>query len=82
MTFDDELEKGIAEIIGGLRCPKDFRCYRSGFENLCKAKDFGNRYLLECLEETPEQCKFSVVAGGSCFCHCPLRVYIAKKLKK
>jgi hypothetical protein len=63
MTFDDELEKGIAEIIGGLRCPKDFRCYRSGFENLCKAKDFGNRYLLECLEETPEQCKFSVVAG-------------------
>jgi len=38
MTFDEELEKGIAEIIGELECPKAFRCYRSGFENLCKAK--------------------------------------------
>ena len=41
MTFDEELEKGIAQIIGDLKCPKDFRCYRSGFENLCKASNIG-----------------------------------------
>ena len=82
MTIDEELEKEIAEIIGDLKCTKNFKCYRSGFENLCKAKDFGNRFLLECLEEIPEECKFSVVFGRSYFCQCPLRVYIAKKMKK
>jgi hypothetical protein len=32
--MDEELEKEIREIIGDLQCPKDFKCYRSGFENL------------------------------------------------
>jgi hypothetical protein len=82
MTFDEELEKGIAEIIGDLQCPKDFKCYRSGFENLCKAKDFGVEPFLECLENTPQICKFSVMIGRSHMCQCPLRYYIFKKLKK
>jgi hypothetical protein len=29
-----------------------------------------------------EECNFSVVFGRSYFCQCPLRVCIAKKLKK
>jgi hypothetical protein len=82
MTFDEELEKGIAEIIGDLKCSKDFKCYRSGFENLCKAKDFGAELFLECLEENPEECKFSSHWKTFWLCDCPLRVYIAKKLKK
>jgi hypothetical protein len=82
MTFDEELEKEIAEIIGGLKCPKDFKCYRSGFENLCKAEDLGMDSFLVCLEETPSDCPFAFDFGSACFCQCPLRVYIAKKLKK
>ena len=82
MTFDEEIEKGIAEIIGDLKCPKDFKCYRSGFEDLCKASNIGVELFLECLEDTPQTCKFSVLMGRSCLCQCPLRYYIFKKLKK
>jgi hypothetical protein len=82
MTFDEELEKEIAEIIGGLQCPKSFMCYRSGFEKLCKVKDFSVEVFLECLEDTPQTCKFSLMIGRSYMCQCPLRYYIFKKLKK
>ena len=82
MTFDEELEKEIAEIVGDFQCPKNFRCYRSGFENLCKAKVAGTEaQLLICLEKHPKKCRFLNLAGGY-VCECPLRVYIAKKLKK
>jgi hypothetical protein len=80
--MNQEQKKEIEEIIGGMKCPKDFKCYASGFANLCKSRDFGNEFILECLEETPLQCKFSATFGRSYFCYCPLRVYIAKKLKK
>jgi hypothetical protein len=75
-------KKQIEEIIGQLKCPKDFKCYKSGFEVLCKAKDIGIESFLECLEETPFACKFAVPFGGLYYCQCPLRVYVAKKLGK
>lgn len=75
-------QKEIEEIIGQLKCPKDFECYKSGFKVLCKAVDVGVESFLECLEERPFKCKFSVAFGGLYYCQCPLRVYIAKKLKQ
>ena len=72
----------IEEFIGGMKCPKDFRCYKSGLENLCKAKDIGLETYLECLEENPQECEFSLSFGYSYFCRCRLRVYIAKRLGK
>ena len=82
MTLDKELKKELWELIGYLKCPKDFKCYRSGFENLCKAKAVGMEGFLDCLEENPRDCKFAFPFGHGHFCHCPLRVYIAKKVKK
>jgi len=75
-------KKQIEEIIGGMKCPRDFKCYKSGFENLCKAKDVGVKSYLKCLEENPINCQFSLFSGHSYFCRCPLRIYIVKKLKK
>jgi hypothetical protein len=72
----------IKKIIGRLKCRHEFRCCKMGFQDLCKAKDIGLESHLECLEEHPFDCTFSVAFGHSYFCHCPLRVYIAKKLKK
>jgi hypothetical protein len=77
----EEMEK-MEEIMGELKCQKDFRCYRSGLEDLCKARDIGLESHLECLEEAPYRCPFSVHFGRSYYCHCPLRVYIAKKLSR
>jgi hypothetical protein len=81
MTIDEEFEKEIAEIIGGLKCPKDFKCYRSGFKALCKARQIGGAAsFLECLEEDPRECIFSkFVSTGFYLCSCPLRKYIADK---
>jgi hypothetical protein len=82
MTFDEELEKEIAEIVGDLKCSKNFKCYRSGFETLCRIKAAGTEeQVLVCLEKHPLKCKFLNLTGGY-ICECPLRTYIARKLKK
>jgi hypothetical protein len=78
---DKETETEIEEIIDGMKCPKDFRCYKSGLEVLCKAKNVGDGLFLLCLEEHPKKCKFVAVDHGY-LCKCPLRIYIANKLKK
>jgi hypothetical protein len=80
--MNDENRKKIREIMGEMDCPKNFRCGDSGFERLCKAKDYGLDKYLECLEDNPKLCKFSFPFGNAHFCQCPLRVYISKKLKK
>lgn len=82
MTLDEEIEKGIAKIVGGLKCPKDFKCCRSSFETLCQAEDIGLDSYLECLEKNPRECTFSLSFGDGHFCKCPLRVYLAKNLEK
>ncbi len=80
--MEHKVKKEIADIVGEIECPKDFKCYKSGFHKLCRAKDIGIESFLECLEKDPKQCKFSLSFGLIHLCQCPLRVYIAKKLKK
>ena len=80
--MEQDYMKVIEDIIDGIRCPKDFACYKMGFENLCEAKDFGLSDFLRCLEKNPKECKFSAPYGSWYLCQCPLRIYIAKKLKK
>jgi hypothetical protein len=78
----DDINKEIGKIIDGLKCPKDFTCYKSGFQNLCRAKDMELEHFLVCLNRNLKECKFSLYLGGALLCQCPLRIYIAKKLKK
>jgi hypothetical protein len=80
-----EVSKRIQEIKEGMQCSKDFECTASGFENLCKVRDFGDDQSLQCLEETTPPCFFAGVYDYGFqmrFCRCPLRVYIAKNLGK
>jgi hypothetical protein len=72
----------IEQILNGLQCPKDYVCYTSGLERLCRAEDIGLESFLVCLESNPRECKFSVAFGHAYFCQCPLRVYLAKKIKQ
>lgn len=78
-----EDSKRIQEIIDGMQCPRNFKCAESGFENLCRARDFGDEKSLQCLEETSPPCPFAGVYNYGfqmLFCRCPLRVYLAKNL--
>jgi hypothetical protein len=80
--MEEDQRKEIEELIGQMQCPKNFICYESGLETLCRARDIGVELFLECMEENPKRCSFSVPVGIASLCHCPLRAYIAKKLKK
>jgi len=72
----------LEEIIDGLQCPINFRCYRSKYKDICNAKDIGMESFLVCLEKNPSKCKFSFSFGFKYFCKCPLRIFIAKELKR
>ena len=78
----EEDKKIIEGIMADMHCSKNFTCAESGFETLCKARDFGLDSYLECLEPGPQSCSFVIPFGNAYFCQCPLRVYIEKKLKK
>jgi len=81
----EEDRKRIDEILGQMECPKGFKCVESGFDRLCKAKDFGNEQYLVCLKKTYPLCQFVLVddyGHETRFCRCPLRVYLAQNLGK
>ena len=82
MTMKEADRKKIEELMAGMECPKKFECADSGFEQLCKARDFGLDSFLECLEESPSKCTFALSFGSTYFCQCPLRVYLSKALGK
>ncbi len=80
--INDTAIKGITSFF---KCPKNFKCYKSGLENLCKAKQTeGAVSYLECLEENPQECIFSnLLQDWNLYvCSCPLRIYMADKSKK
>ena len=78
--MNEKQKKEIEEILGDLTCSKDFRCYKSGFEYLCKAQNVGIKSFLRCMEEDGKEYKFSVTLGSAHFSECPRRKYIVKKL--
>ena len=82
MKITQEHKTEIEEIINGMECPKDFECYKSGFEDLCKAQIFRDGELVECLGEISQSCKFSFNFGLGHICKCPLRRYIAQNFNK
>ena len=78
----EEDRRRIEEIIGKMTCPKGFRCAESGFEDLCKARDFGVDSYLDCLDENQPRCLFALPFADIHLCQCPLRVFLAKKLQR
>jgi hypothetical protein len=60
--------------------PKDFTCYKSGFQNNCKVKTIVPGKLIECLDEGGRTCVYGLPYGSAIFCQCPLRNYAAENL--
>ncbi len=75
-------KKEIEKIIDQMECPKEFLCYESGYDRLCKARRMEDDPCLDCLEEVPLLCTISYQFGGTPFDECPVRVYVAKEMKK
>lgn len=81
MEITPEHARRIQDIMGEMQCPKDFECYKSGFEELCKVRIICNGQLIECLEEKAQPCKLGFCFGYGYFCDCLLRKYIARNFK-
>ena len=77
------VEKLIIELLkDGIRCPKNFSCYKSKYESVCKAGFVGKLGVLCCLEENPQECIFSLLSNEKYYCQCTIRKYLAKKFGK
>ena len=80
--MNEEQREKIEKIISEMQCSRGCKCLGREPENLCKARSFGVHSLLECLEDAPENCTFSIAFGGSFFCKCPGRLKIAQILEE
>jgi hypothetical protein len=78
MVLTQENKKQIEEIIKEMDCPKDFECYKSGFEKLSEVGIVGDAKMIECIEESAKTCEFGLSFGLGFICKCPVRNYIAK----
>ena len=79
----EEIHKiALREISENVYCPKLLQCYTTGLEILCKANDIGLQSLIECLEEDPDKCPFTLSLPGLRLCKCQVRVYICKNMGK
>ena len=72
----------IASIISKQDCPLDFKCYKSGFEDLCGAILDSDGMVVECIDENATKCRYSSPFGSSFICACPMRIYIARHFRK
>ena len=83
MQIATEHKEKMENIIAAMRtdsikCSKDFECYTSSFENLCKIKGVvGSFDIIECASDDAQCCGLSFTAAGELYCRCPLRRYIA-----
>ena len=74
-TYDDSQ---IKEIMRRMDCPKDFRCYKTGFSHLPEVEHVGG--LLECFEGNAKDCPYAFSFGLGYFCRCQLNRYIHDNL--
>ena len=78
--MDEEKLKQIKFVLEKSTCPSDCKCYNIKPDQICKARTMGVNNLLECLEDEPDDCTFSITFGGSYFCKCQTRIDLAKLL--
>ena len=83
--------KEVRDIMDNMSCQLDFVCYKSPLDDICKAEY--NEHSLVCkISEMPsdksilfDDCTYRSYLGTahkSYICRCPLRIYIAKNLKR
>ena len=75
-------KRQVEEVISTMKCTRNFQCYKSGFQNVSKAKLAAETGLVECLSENQQDCEFRTSFMDRTFCKCQLRCYIAKNLQK
>ncbi|MFC2015298.1 hypothetical protein ACFLUP_04865 [Chloroflexota bacterium] len=73
----------VEKLLGDLVCEKGLACIKYPFEELCNAKDIGEKSFLVCLDED-SQCSFSTFPGeeNPYWCQCPVRMFIKREYNR
>ena len=71
MYMEAKQKQEIEEIMAKTACPKDFECFKGGFEKLCRARWMVN--YTECLEAGTCSYKAGALFGSGYICQCELR---------
>ncbi|MHC4165580.1 MAG: hypothetical protein ACYSWQ_01330 [Planctomycetota bacterium] len=80
MELTAQQEADVQKIMGEMDCPRGFRCYESGFEDLSPVKVISSN-AIECFKAKKSFCRMSVNLGlSTMICTCPLRKYVALEL--
>jgi hypothetical protein len=75
----EQMERMIGEMRNSrIQCLKDFECYRSSLEKLCRIKGVDAFDTIECNSQEACCCGLSFCAVSKLFCRCPLRRYISE----
>ncbi len=84
MDLSQEHREAIEKIIASCECPKNFKCYKTELEKLCRCRivNIGTEAAVECLEQNSESCIYEISSDNTRYCRCPLRIYIIQKLNK
>jgi len=82
MVVTQENKQQIEEIIRTMHCPRDFKCYKSDFQNIGEVGIVGDAVMLECIEPRGRTCEFGSSEGCGIICTCPLRNYIATNFRR
>ena len=86
----EKQRKEMQKIMDSMSCKIDFECYKSSFENICKAEYNGQNLVCKISQMLAKSilsydCDYRLYLGNAYnyyICRCPLRIYIAKKLKR
>ena len=82
MEISQEHRQQMEKIIAGMKskgskCLKDYECYESSLEKLCRIKGVGIYDEIECFSEEAGCCGLSFTSMSKRYCKCPLRRYIS-----
>ncbi len=78
--MDEKKLRRIEEIMERIDCPHDFRCYVEGVERGGGVGALTDDGFIECLEERPWECEFSMPFKNAYLCQCGVRLKIAEIL--
>jgi hypothetical protein len=78
----NQSDQEIERIMRTIKCPFDFECYQSKFEDMCGSLLEESGKLVGCNDEKTAECNFSIRFGSEFLCACPLRLYISRTYKK
>ena len=82
MEISQEYRRQIEKIIADMKtkspkCLKNYQCYESSLEKLCRIKGVSTYDEIKCFSEEARCCGLSFPSMSKRYCNCPLRRYIS-----